>query len=110
MHFAGSVPTHMTTTSSFRQSAVSCNFQNAHQNVLGTKPDLTHVICESMSKPQAGMRLRTSPSGQKDLSCSRYVTQLANVQSTKSEAAVTVRKKSVSCFTPICVNTVNVCI
>ena len=33
--------------------------------------------------------------------------QLTNVQSTKSEAAVTVRKKSVSCFTPTCVNTVD---
>ena len=38
------------------------------------------------------------------------VSQLTNVQSTKSEAAVTVRKKSVSCFTPTCVNTVNECI
>ena len=36
--------------------------------------------------------------------------QLTNVQSTKSEAAVTVRKKSVSCFTPTCVNTVETCI
>ena len=37
-------------------------------------------------------------------------TQLTNIQSTKSEAAVTVRKKSVSCFTPTCVNTVNACL
>ena len=36
--------------------------------------------------------------------------QLTNVQSTKSEAAATVRKKSVSCFTPICVNTVDACL
>ena len=36
--------------------------------------------------------------------------QLTNVQSTKSEAAVTVRKKSVSCFTPTCVNTLNACL
>ena len=38
------------------------------------------------------------------------VAQLTNVQSTKSEAAVTVRKKSVSCFTPTCVNTLKTCI
>ena len=38
------------------------------------------------------------------------VSQLTNVQSTKSEAAVTERKKSVSCFTPTCVNTVNACL
>ena len=38
------------------------------------------------------------------------VTQLTNVQSTKSEAAVTVRKKSVSCFTPTCVNKLKTCI
>ena len=38
------------------------------------------------------------------------VLQLTNVQSTNSEAAVTVRKKSVSCFTPTCVNTVNACL
>ena len=38
------------------------------------------------------------------------VSQLTNVQSTKSEAAVTVRKKSVSCLTPSCVNTVNACL
>ena len=38
------------------------------------------------------------------------VSQLTNVQSTKSEAAVTVRKKSVSCFTPTCVNTLKTCI
>ena len=37
-------------------------------------------------------------------------TQLTNVQSTKSEAEVTVRKKSVSCFTPTCVNTLKTCI
>ena len=37
------------------------------------------------------------------------VSQLTNVQSTKSEAAVTVRKKSVSCFTPTCVNTLKTC-
>ena len=36
-------------------------------------------------------------------------TQLTNVQSTESEAAVTVRKKSVSCFTPTCVNTLKTC-
>ena len=36
--------------------------------------------------------------------------QLTNVQSTKSEAAVTVRKKAVSCFTPTCVNTVDACL
>ena len=36
--------------------------------------------------------------------------QMTNVQSTKSEAAVTVRNKSVSCFTPTCVNTVNACL
>ena len=36
--------------------------------------------------------------------------QLTNVQSTKSEVAVTVRKKSVSCFTPTCVNTLKTCI
>ena len=36
-------------------------------------------------------------------------TQLTNVQSTKSEAAVTVRKKSVSCFTPTRVNTLKTC-
>ena len=40
----------------------------------------------------------------------RPISQLTNVQSTKSEAAVTVRKKSVSCFTPTCVNTVNTCL
>ena len=39
----------------------------------------------------------------------RLIAQLTNVQSTKSEAAVTVRKKSVSCFTPTCVNTVEAC-
>ena len=33
------------------------------------------------------------------------VSQLTNVQSTKLEAAVTVREKSVSCFTRTCVNT-----
>ena len=38
------------------------------------------------------------------------VLQLTNVESTKSEAAVTVRKKSVRCFTPACVNTVNACL
>ena len=37
-------------------------------------------------------------------------TQLTNVQSTKSEAAVTVRKEPVSCFTPTCVNTLKTCI
>ena len=38
------------------------------------------------------------------------ISQLTNVQSTKSEAAVNVRKKSVSCFTPTCVNTVDACL
>ena len=37
------------------------------------------------------------------------VSQLTNVQSTKSEAGVTVRKKLVSCFTPTCVKTGNAC-
>ena len=35
--------------------------------------------------------------------------QLTNVQSAQPEAAVIVRKKSVGCFTPACVNTVKSC-